>query len=146
MNCKTWLLAGTAALALFASPGISTAQQQTGAITGRAEDSSQAALPGVTVSITSTNLIGGARTAVTDERGVFRFTLLPGGKYSVVFTLPGFATLTINDVDLNAGAVATVNGKLQVATLQESVTVTSQTPTIDLESEGAGQLGSAETR
>lgn len=110
------------------------AQTQTGSISGRAEDESGGALPGVTVSITSDNLIGGARTAVTDEQGVYRFTLLPGGRYSVSFTLAGFSTLNITDVSLSAGGAATINGKLKVATLEESITVTSQSPTIDLES------------
>ena len=110
------------------------AQEQTGNITGRAVDASGGALPGVTVSIVSPNLIGGARTAVTDAQGVYRFTLLPGGKYVVTFNLTGFTTLNVEDVDLNAGSTATINGKLDVATLQESVTVVSQSPTIDLES------------
>ena len=77
-----------ALVATIAAPA--WAQQQTGSISGRAEDESGGALPGVTVSITSENLIGGPRTAVTDEQGVYRFTLLPGGKYSVSFTLAGF--------------------------------------------------------
>ena len=63
-------------------------KQQTGTITGRAADASGGALPGVTVSITSPNMIGGARTAVTDEQGVYRFTLLPGGTYTVSFSSP----------------------------------------------------------
>ncbi|MDO8679317.1 MAG: carboxypeptidase regulatory-like domain-containing protein [Acidobacteriota bacterium] len=133
MNCKTavtWLIS-LALLAALAMPA--AAQQQTGAITGRATDTSGGALPGVTVAITSPNMIGGARTAVTDEQGVYRFTLLPGGEYTVSFTLPGFSTLNVQGVNLNAGATATINGKMEVAALQESVTVTSQTPTIDLE-------------
>ena len=75
-----------------------------------------------------------ARTAVTDEQCVYRFTLLSGGQYKVSFVLPGFATLNIEGVNLNAGAPATINGKMDVAALQESITVTSQSPTIDLES------------
>jgi hypothetical protein len=110
------------------------AQEQTGTITGRATDSSGATLPGVTVSVTSPNLIGGARTAVTNEQGVYRMTLLPGGVYAVKFELAGFGTLQVEQVDLNAGATMTINGKLDVATLQETVTVVSQSPTIDLES------------
>ena len=86
------------------------------------------------MSITSPNLIGGARTAVTDAQGVYRFTLLPGGQYTVSFDLTGFATLNVEAVNLSAGATVTINGKLEVATLQESVTVVSQSPTIDLES------------
>jgi hypothetical protein len=121
-----------ALIAMLATP--TWAQQQTGSISGRAEDESGGALPGVTVSITSDNLIGGPRTAITDAQGVYRFTLLPGGRYSVSFTLAGFSTLTITDVVLAAGVAGTVNGKLKVATLEESITVTSQSPTIDLES------------
>ena len=121
-----------ALIAMLATP--TWAQQQTGSISGRAEDESGGALPGVTVSITSDNLIGGPRTAITDAQGVYRFTLLPGGRYSVSFTLAGFSTLTITDVVLAAGVAGTVNGRLKVATLEESITVTSQSPTIDLES------------
>ena len=123
------------ALALMVTIAVPAwAQQQTGSISGRAEDTSGAALPGVTVSITSDNLIGGARTAVTDESGTYRFTLLPGGKYTVKFELSGFGTLNVEGVNLNDGGAATINGKLDLATIQETVTVTSQSPTIDLES------------
>lgn len=135
MNWKSWSVVGLASLALVAVlAGSAAAQQQTGAITGRATDSSGGALPGVTVSISSPNMIGGVRTGVTDEQGVYRFTLLSGGQYKITFELPGFATLNVEGVSLNAGATATINGKLDVAALQESVTVTSQSPTIDLES------------
>ena len=133
MHLKFGRMAGVALIvAALAVPA--WAQQQTGSISGRAEDAQGGALPGVTVSITSDNLIGGARTAVTDGQGVYRFTLLPGGRYTVSFTLTGFTNLNIEGVNLGAGGAATVNGKLDVATLQESITVTSQSPTIDLES------------
>src|SRR6478735_259760 len=121
-----------ALVAMLAAPA--WAQQQTGSITGRATDASGAALPGVTVSITSDNLIGGPREAVSDDQGVYRFTLLPGGRYNISFALTGFGTLNVTDVNLGAGSSATVNGKLEISTLQESITVTSQSPTIDLES------------
>jgi hypothetical protein len=104
------------------------------AITGRADDASGGALPGVTVSLSSPQMIGGARTAITDEQGVYRFTLLPGGTYTVKFELAGFNTLNVEGVVVGAGQTMTINGKLEVATLQETVTVTSQAPTIDLES------------
>ena len=134
MTLKRWLV-GALTLALTAGIALPlAAQQQTGAITGRATDAQGGALPGVTVSIASPNLIGGARTAVTDEQGVYRFTLLPGGVYTVTFNLTGFTTLNVESITLGAGVTATVNGKLEVGTLQESITVTSQTPTIDLES------------
>jgi hypothetical protein len=133
MNWKSRVLGLAIALMALALPANVFAQAATGNITGRATDSSGGALPGVTVSITSPNLIGGARTAVTDEQGVYRFTLLPGGTYVVKFELPGFSTLNVEGVNVNAGATMTINGRLEVASLQETVTVTSQAPTIDLE-------------
>ena len=134
MTLKRWFVCGLTAVLLagFVMPAM--AQTQTGNITGRATDASGGALPGVTVSIASSNLIGGARTAVTDDLGVYRFTLLPGGRYTVSFFITGFTTLNVEAVGLSAGATVTINGKLEVATLQESITVTSQSPTIDLES------------
>ena len=134
MTLTRWYVAAVTLAVLVGVAQPTWAQQQTGSISGRAEDGSGAALPGVTVSITSDNLIGGARSAVTDGQGVYRFTLLPGGKYTVKFELAGFGTLNIEGVNLSAGSAATVNGKLDLATIQESVTVTSQSPTIDLES------------
>jgi hypothetical protein len=125
-------LAVLAAVTVFSTPAF--AQTQTSTITGRATDESGGALPGVTVSVTSPNLIGGARTVVTDDQGVYRFTQLPGGAYVVKFELPGFTTTNIEGVAVAAGATMTINGKLTVASLQETVTVTSQAPTIDLES------------
>jgi len=134
MTLKRWLV-GALTLALIAGSALpSAAQTQNGNITGRAIDVQGGALPGVTVSIASPNLIGGARTAVTDEQGVYRFTLLPGGIYTVTFNLTGFTTLNVEGINLGAGVTATVNGKLEVGTLQESITVTSASPTIDLES------------
>jgi hypothetical protein len=115
-------------------PSTLLAQGATSSITGRAVDTSGGALPGVTVSITSPNLIGGARTGVSDEEGVYRFTQLPGGVYTVKFELAGFTTLNIESVNVPGGSTMTINGKMEVATLQETVTVTSQSPTIDLES------------
>jgi hypothetical protein len=108
-------------------------QSSTGAITGRAQDSSGAVIPGVAVTITSPAMIGGARNAVTDEAGVYQFTLLPVGAYRVSFALPGFKTLNIDGVNVNAGATMTINANLEVSTTGEEVTVTSQVPTIDLQ-------------
>src|SRR5438067_13920623 len=114
------------------------AQIQTGAITGRASDNSGALIPGVEVTITSPAMIGGARSAPTDELGVYRFTLLPPGTYRVSFALPGFRTLNIEEVSVAPGATMTINGTMDVATVAEEVTVTSQAPQIDLEAANVG--------
>ena len=98
-------------------------------------DASGGALPGVTVSITSPNLIGGARTAITDEQGVYRFTLLPGGNTRCRFSLPGFTHAERRGRHCSAPAPPRRSTASSTsATLQESITVTSQSPTIDLES------------
>src|SRR5690606_35753975 len=120
-----------AAAAILAMAASASAQSSTGAITGRAVDTSGGALPGVTVSISSPSMIGGARTAVTDAEGVYRFTQLPSGVYTVTFELPGFATLNIEGVNVAGGATMTINGRMEVAALEETVTVTSQAPAIE---------------
>jgi hypothetical protein len=113
-------------------------QTQTGAITGRAADSSGALIPGVEVSITSPAMIGGARSAPTDETGTYRFTLLPPGTYRVTFALPGFKTINIDGVAVTPGATMTINGPMEVSTVAEEVTVTSEAPQIDLEAATVG--------
>ena len=114
------------------------AQALTGTITGRALDSSGAVLPGVDVSITSPSMIGGARSAVTDAQGVYRFTQLPSGEYQVTFTLAGFKTLNVTSVRVDVGATMTINGPMQVDAVSETVTVVSDAPVIDLESTTVG--------
>lgn len=116
----------------------SAAQSTTGTITGRALDTSGGILPGVDVSISSPAMIGGPRQAVTDSLGTYRFGQVPPGTYEVKFQLTSFRALTIAAVVVNAGATVTVNGPLQLDTLAESITVTSTTPTIDLQSTTVG--------
>ncbi len=124
-------------LVLFlAAPAFS--QIQTGTITGRAVDGSGALIPGVEVSITSPAMIGGARSAPTDELGAYRFSVLPPGTYRVSFALPGFKTLNIEGVNVAAGATMTIVGTMEVASVAEEVTVTSQAPQIDLEAATVG--------
>lgn len=112
--------------------------QTAGTLTGRALDSSGALLPGVDVTITSPAMIGGARSAVTDEQGAYRFTQLPAGEYRVSFGLQGFRTLNIEGVRVTVGSTMTINGTLDLDTVSESITVTSETPTIDLQSTTVG--------
>lgn len=125
------LLAFSILLLVLTAPAFS--QVLTGTITGRAADSSGALIPGVEVSITSPAMIGGARSAVTDEQGTYRFTQLPPGVYRVTFALQGFKTLNIDGVNVTVGNTMTINATVEVASVAEEVTVTSQAPTIDLE-------------
>jgi hypothetical protein len=110
------------------------AQVQTGSITGNVTDASGAVLPGATVTLTGEKLIGGAATQVTDSTGAYRFDRLPPGAYVVKFELQGFRGFTRDDIRVNAAFVATVNAKLEVGSVSESITVTGESPTIDTKS------------
>ena len=110
----------------------------TGAIVGRALDPTGAVIPGVEVTITSPQLIGGAHTTVTDELGVYRFELLRAGTYRVSFALPGFKTINIDDVGVVVNVTKTQDATMEVSATAEEVTVSSQAPTIDLEAATIG--------
>jgi len=73
----------------------------------------------------------GTQTAVTDGGGNYRFPALPPGTYTVTFELPGFNTLKRENIQIAMGFTATVNVELGVASLQETVTVTGDSPVID---------------
>lgn len=113
------------------------AQAVTGAITGRVIDADGLAMPGVTVTITSPSMIGD-RSAVSDEGGVYRFTLLSPGSYRVAFVLTGFAPLNVDGVTVGTGTTMTINGTLKLGTFAEAITVTSAAPVIDLEAATVG--------
>src|SRR5215472_1334948 len=104
------------------------AQVQTGSITGTVVDNSNAVLPGVTVSLSGDKLIGGTQTQTTDATGAYRFDRLPPGTYQVVFELQGFKSLERKDIIVNATFVATVNAKLDVGSVSETITVTGESP------------------
>ena len=77
-------------LVLVASTSVAHAQAVTGAITGRVLDDAGLEVPGVTVTVTSPAMIG-ERSTVSEEGGVYRFTLLSPGTYRVSFALMGFS-------------------------------------------------------
>ena len=121
---------------MFCLALISTASwaQQDGTINGKVNDSSGAILPGVGITITSPQLLGGERTLVTDEQGNYRAGLLPPGVYSVKYELPGFKTLVRQDIQASAGFTATLNVVMEVATVAETVTVQGDSPIVDVQS------------
>jgi hypothetical protein len=110
------------------------AQVPTGSITGIVTDSSNAVLPGVTVSTSGDKLIGGVQTQTTDSTGAFRFDRLPPGSYHVKYELQGFKTVERDDVRVSAAFVATVGAKLEVGSVSETITVTGESPTVDTKS------------
>ena len=122
-----------AMLACLGLPAFSSAQGL-GTIAGVVRDSSGLALPGVSVEVASPALIEKTRTAVTDGSGQYSIVSLPVGTYSVTFTLTGFNASKREGVDLLANFTAPVNGELKVGSISETVTVTAQSPLIDVQS------------
>ncbi|MGH3118133.1 MAG: carboxypeptidase regulatory-like domain-containing protein [Gaiellales bacterium] len=120
------------AVLAFAAPAYAQGggASSTGTITGKITDSSEAALPGVTVTLTGPTLIG-TQTQVSNEQGIYRFPGVPPGTFTVKYELAGFSTLVREGIDVRLGFTATVNVQLAVASLQETVTVTGESPVVD---------------
>lgn len=123
------LCAAVLCVALFITSREASAQAS---IAGVVRDGSGAVLPGVTVEASSPALIEKARTVVTDGSGQYRIVDLSPGRYQVAFTLAGFKTVRREDVVLEGAFSAQINVGLEVGALEESVTVTGATPTVDV--------------
>jgi Carboxypeptidase regulatory-like domain len=122
------------AISLMLLPSIVSAQGSGAAgIAGTVRDASGAVLPGVTVEAASPALIEKVRTTVTDAQGEYRIIELRPGSYSVTFTLPGFAAFKRDGLELGTNFTATVNAELRVGTIEETVTVSGQTPLVDIQ-------------
>src|SRR4026207_534787 len=100
-------------------------------IVGTVKDASAPGRPGVTVEAASPALIEKVRTATSDGSGQYRIENLQPGAYTVTFTLPGFSTVKREGIELTGTFVASVNAELKVGTLEETITVTGETPTLD---------------
>ncbi len=109
------------------------AQVSTGEIFGKVTDGSGGVLPGVTVTLTSPALIQ-PMTVVTEASGGYRFPSIPIGTYSVTFDLTGFKKSVHNDVVIQAGFNAGIDVKMEISSLQETVTVTGESPVVDTKS------------
>ena len=103
-------------------------------IAGLVKDASGAVLPGVTVEAASPALIEKVRTTVTDGAGRYRIENLQPGTYVVTFTLPGFVNLRRDGVLVGGTGVIAIDGELRVGGVQETVTVTGETPVVDIQS------------
>src|SRR5262249_23687487 len=127
-----------ALVAFFATSAVTNAQQQTGEIFGKATDQSGAVLPGVTVTLTAANLLQ-PLTAITSDTGSYIFPRIEIGRYTVKFELAGFKTVVVENVQVTVGFSAQINGQLGVSTVQETITVTGQSPIVDTKDTGTKQ-------
>ena len=118
-------------LACLALPSLAHAQAS---LAGTVHDASGAILPGVTVEITSPALIEKVRSAVTDGSGQYRITELRPGTYAMTFTLPGFVVVRREGVAVSGIATITIDAEMRVGGVQETITVTGETPIVDVQS------------
>ena len=116
-------------------PGLASAQS----IAGTVRDASGAVLPGVTVEASSPALIEKIRTAVSDDTGQYRVENLTPGTYKLTYTLPGFSTVERTGVQVTTGVTLTINADLRVGGLQETITVTGETPVVDVQNSTRNQ-------
>ena len=121
------------AAAAILLPTLAYAQVQ-GTLTGTVRDASGAVLPGVTVEASSPAIQGAVRSVVTDGSGIYRIIDLPSGTYALAFTLPGFNRVTREGIQLSGGATLTIPIDMRVGDLQETITVTGETPVVDVQS------------
>jgi hypothetical protein len=120
---------------LFLLPATARAQAVTGAsIAGTVKDPSGAVLPGVSVEASSPALIERVRSVVTDGSGQYKIENLRPGTYAVTFTLSGFATIKREGIELAGTFVATINADLKVGSVSETITVTTESPIVDIQS------------
>ena len=140
----TGRLALTGSLALGVAIGVLfpaiAAAQTTAGIVGVARDSSGAVVPGVTVEAESPALIERVRATVTDGQGRFNIIDLRPGTYTVTFTLPGFATVRREGLELSAGFTASVNAQMEPGGVEETVTVTGASPVVDVQNTRTQQV------
>lgn len=115
-------------LVLFASPVL--AQTGDGALRGYAKDESGAVLPGVTVTATSPELLQPV-VYVTDSAGLYRLNNLPPGTYVITAELPGFAIVRREGILVRAGQTFAIDIDMKLSTVQETITVTGESPMIE---------------
>ncbi len=110
----------------------SLAQVTTGSIKGVITDSEGTPLPGVSVTVSSPAMMGD-QSYITTATGAFRFPALPVGRYTLKAELGGFSTYTREEVTVRVGMVVTVDFTMEVAAIEEEITITAASPTVDVE-------------
>ncbi len=109
------------------------AQRTTGEIIGKVVDESGSILPGVTVTLRGAG-VAGTPTVTTSETGTYRFPVLPPGTYDVEYTLAGFTTLKREAIPVAVGSTVELDVAMKVGVLEESITVSGESPVVNLAS------------
>src|SRR5215475_2304584 len=126
---RTWRVAFV--LAVLTALAWSAHAQVVGQIQGTVTDAQGGVLPGVSLTMRNTET-GAARTTVTESDGVYRFPGLQPGTYALKAELQGFATVDVERLTINIGVQLQQDLKMQVQSLQETVTVTGEAPVIEV--------------
>jgi hypothetical protein len=113
---------------------LAVSAQGVGAIGGIVTDESGAVLPGATVTLSSSGLIGGNQVTISDSQGKYQFTRLVAGRYAVSAELQGFRTVMVKDVDVSADRTSRADLRMVIGTVSETVTVSGQAPLLDTSS------------
>jgi hypothetical protein len=135
-SSQTWI-ASAILILLVVSAAPADAQELRGRLTGVVTDNSGAMLPGVTITASSPALIQ-PQTTTSGGDGAYRFPALPSGLYALTFALPGFQTVRREGIRVVLNATLSVDAQLPVASLQESVTISGQSPTVDVTTTSIG--------
>lgn len=112
---------------------LSYAQRQTGSIHGQVIDKEKNPLPGATISASGPALMG-VQNYVTPAAGLFRFPALLPGEYEVRALMPGFKTKILKGILVSVGKTTEVTIELEVAAIEEEVTVIAKSPVVDVQS------------
>lgn len=135
MRTKLALIALATALVVAAVPA--HAQQARSGLTGVVSDPGGLPLPGVTVTALDVGT-GISRTSVTSSTGRYIFNSLQPGNYRLTFELASFKTLNRENVDLSVGQQLTIDVALELGGVEETITVTGETPMLELKSKEVG--------
>ncbi len=130
MTARSFATAAALGVLVVLTPAMAFAQAS---LTGVVRDASGAVLPGVTVEAASPALIEKARTTVTNDTGQYRIENLKPGTYSVTFTLQGFSTVKREAIELQGSFSATINAEMRVGAVAETITVTGESPIVDVQ-------------
>src|SRR6266850_8135090 len=117
-------------LASLCLPVPAFAQVANAVVTGIVTDAQGGVLPGVTITVTNAES-GVARTIVTEAEGRFRLGGVPPGRYNLTAELPGFANVEVKDIALTIGLEYAKDIRMGLQGLQESVTVTGESPVVE---------------
>jgi hypothetical protein len=114
------------------------AQVPTGVIDGRVIDADGAVLPGVAVRVSGSALLS-ERATITGDTGMYRFPKMPlANDYTVTFSLAGFQTLVREEIRVTLGMTTSLNEVLELGAFENVVTVTGESPIVDLKSTTLG--------